>query len=86
MTAPIVLVTKPTASDEVRKSVVDLLRDTLAEAESGNIVTLVMIIGHPDNQWSNRSSVTQNTSEMIGRLEITKQSILTEFLKNDRDE
>lgn len=80
MSAPVKLVTKPTAADEVRESVTRLLRDTLAEAESGEIDCVAIIIGHTDGEWSDRCSTTTRFSEAIGRLEITKQEWIAQYL------
>jgi hypothetical protein len=69
---PVTLVPKPTAQDEVRESIISILRETLAEAEAGNIDTVIMLLSHPNGEWTNRSSGTNKFSEAIGRLEITK--------------
>ena len=69
---PIALVTKPSATDEVRESILRVLRETLAEAEAGNIDTVIMILGHPNGEWTDRTSGTNRFSDAIGRLEITK--------------
>lgn len=66
------LIPKPTASDEVKQSVVDILETVLAEARAGEIVSLVVIAGHPDETWSEWQSCTEHSSAMIGRLEIAK--------------
>lgn len=78
----IALVPKPTADAEVRDSVIGLLRRTLDDAEAGNITTLVMVLGHPDGEWSDRVSATNQLSEAIGRLEITKQEWIASYLKH----
>lgn len=54
MTSPIALVTKPTAEDEVKESVVRVLREALAEAEAGNVDSVAMILSHPDETWTHR--------------------------------
>jgi hypothetical protein len=82
MNSPVALVPKPTAADEVKESVVRLLRDTLAEAERGNVDCVIMIVGHPDGAWSDRCSSTTRMSEAIGRLEITKQEWVQQYLEN----
>lgn len=75
------LVPKPTANEEVRESVVRLLRWSLEQAEAGNVDTLIMILGHPDGEWSDKVSETVKFSEAIGRLEITKQEWIAQYLK-----
>lgn len=82
MSSPIALVTKPTAAAEVQESVVRLLRDTLAEAEAGKITTVIIIIAHADGQWTDRCSDTEHFSDAIGRIEITKQEWIAQYLRN----
>lgn len=81
MSAPIQLVTKPKVEDEVRESVLRALRQTLEQAEAGEIDTVIMILGHPDGEWSDRCTSTTKLSEAIGRIEITKQEWIAEYLR-----
>lgn len=83
MKEPLALVPKATASDEIRESVVKLLRKSLEEAENGDIVSVIMILRHPDGEWSDRCSATGAFSEDIGRLEITKQQWIARFFEGD---
>jgi hypothetical protein len=76
------LVAKPTAEDDVRESVIRLLRKTLEEAEAGEVDSLVMIVGCPNGEWSDRASETVKFSEAIGRLEITKQDWIARFMRD----
>lgn len=82
MPATVTLVTKPTADEEVRQSVVRLLQETLDEAVRGEIDTIVLILGHPDGDWSDKCSSTNKLSAAIGRLEITKHEWVVQYLKN----
>ena len=82
MSSPLSLVVPPTASDEVRESVVKLLKETLADAEAGKIDTVIMILGHPDTEWSDRVSGTNRFSEAVGRLEITKQEWIAQYFRD----
>jgi hypothetical protein len=75
------LVPGPTAKDDVRESVLRLLRKTLEEAEAGQVQSLTMIIEAPNGEWINRCSDTVKFSEAIGRLEITKQEWIDQYLK-----
>lgn len=75
------LVTKPTADKEVQENIIGLLRKTLEEAERGEIDNLVMIIGTPSGEWTNRASETVKFSQAIGQLEITKQEWIVNYLK-----
>ena len=81
MNSPIVLVPKPKASDEVRGSVVRLLRESLEQAEAGEVNTVIIIASHPDGTWTDLCSSTDKLSEAIGRLEITKQAWIAEYLR-----
>jgi hypothetical protein len=81
MADPIALVPKPKAADEVRESVVRLLRDSLEQAERGEVDTVIIILGHPDGEWSDRCSNTDKLSAAIGRLEITKQEWIAQYLR-----
>lgn len=76
------LVTKPTADAEVKASVLRVLRETLEQAERGEIDCVVMILGHPDGEWTDRTSETVKFSEAIGRLEITKSEWIAQYLRN----
>jgi hypothetical protein len=77
----VTLVSKPKASDEVRESVVRLLRESLEQAERGEVDTVIIILSHPDGEWSDRCSNTDKLSTAIGRLEITKQEWIAKYLK-----
>ena len=76
----IALVPKQKTSDEVRKSVVKVLKEALDLAEAGEIDTAIIILGHTDGEWSSGCSSTENVSEAIGRLEITKQEWISSYL------
>jgi hypothetical protein len=82
MADPIKLVSKPTASDEVRESIIKVLRDTLNEAVAGEIRSVVVLAEYADGEWINRASDTLEFSKAIGRLEITKQEWVAQYLKN----
>lgn len=84
MSTPVTLVPKAKTTDDVRESVVRLLRDSLAQAEAGDVDTVIIILSHPDGEWSDRCSDTEKLSEAIGRLEITKQEWVSQYLKNRR--
>ena len=73
----------PTIENEVRDSVVGLLERALEEARAGNISSVVVIALHPNGEWSDWQSGTQQVSEMIGRLEIAKQSRIMNLLRGE---
>lgn len=83
MADPVTLVPKPKASDEVRESVVSLLRKSLAEAESGEVHSALIILEDVNGEWISRQSTTLKFSETVGRLEIFKQEWIAQFLKKD---
>lgn len=84
MTDILHLVTPAKASDEVRESVIRLLRKTLDEAEAGDIDSIAMIIAAPNGEWIDRFSDTVKFSEAIGRLEITKQEWISRYLEEKK--
>ena len=76
-----------TTTDEIRAEVIDELERTLEEAKRGEIDELFMILKHPGrNEWSNRSTSTQNTTEWIVKLEVAKLSWSLKLLENDENE
>ena len=84
MVAPVSIVPKPKASDEVRESVVRLLRKSLEEAEAGAILSVIMIFRNADGEWTDRCSDTERFSEDIGHLEITKHRWITKYLSQEK--
>lgn len=62
MSAPVRLVTKAPPADEIRRAVVEILREALADAEAGKV----------DDTWYHRASGTLSVREEIGALEIFK--------------
>jgi len=80
MMAIATIVPKPKASDEVRESIVAILRATLDEAKRGELDCIVVIARSVDGEWFNRCSEVVGFSDAIGRLEITKQEWIKEFL------
>ncbi len=83
MTAPISLVAKPTATEEVRASVIKVLQDALARAERGELESVVLILGSPAGGWLPAMSTTSKFAELIGRLEIAKQEFVLDFMKEN---
>lgn len=81
MTEPLTLVAKPKASDEIRDSVIALLRKTLAEAERGEIDFVALVAGSADGDWIPRISTVGKLSLAIGRIEIAKQEWILDYLK-----
>lgn len=77
----------PTADEEIRAKVVAMLEEALEQAKRGEIDELFMILKHPGtDEWSDRATETQHFSEWIGKLEVTKQTWILQFLQRERDD
>lgn len=74
-----------TVPEDIRAGVIRELERTLEEAKRGEISEILMIIVHPNNEWSERSSDTTSILSWIGRLETTKADWLAQ-MKVDRIE
>jgi hypothetical protein len=83
VTSPISLVAKPTADEEIRQSVITVLREALAEAEAGNINGVAMILSHPDETWTHRGSECMEFSRMVGRIEMLKHQWIKEHFERE---
>lgn len=77
------LTPKPTIAHEVRESVISLLEKALSEARASNVSSVLIIALHPNGEWSDWQSSTEQVSEMIGRLEIAKQKRISHLLAED---
>ena len=77
------LVPEAVAEDEVRESVLAVLQEMLGMAEAGVLNTVIVIAGRVDGDWMNRYSETVCFSEAIGRLEITKQEWVKNYMKEN---
>jgi hypothetical protein len=80
MSATVNLVPKPTAAEEVRASVMALLRDVLEQAEAGEIECVMMVTVGPGGYWKPLMSKTDNFSGMMGRLEIAQQEWILDYM------
>jgi hypothetical protein len=81
---PLRIVADPTADEEIRAEVVGLLEETLEQAKRGEITEILLILKHPGtDEWSDRSTSTQHLTEWIGKLEVTKQSWILQFLNRE---
>ena len=85
MTEVVSLVAKPTVEQEIQSDLVEMLRKTLAEAESGEINGIFMIVTRMDEQWCDRWTGTTKLSEVVGRIEIIKQKIVHQYLRSEND-
>jgi len=80
MTTPVSLVTKPTVADNIKNDIVEILRESLARAEAGEVDALLLIEKRPDGHWRDERSGCTNFPDAIGRLEIVKQAWITHYL------
>lgn len=81
----IVLMAKPTAAEEVRQSVVEVLQEMLALAEAGGVDGVAIIVSHVDGTWTNRGSEHMEFSRLVGRFEIMKHQWIAEHLEREKD-
>lgn len=80
------LVTPPTASEEIKQSVVEKLEEILAQAKAGDITEFCMIIQHADPaEWSDISSMTKHIMTWVGRLEMTKLDWIAKYRENENE-
>jgi hypothetical protein len=68
------LAPKPTVHDELRQDVVEILRKCLAEAERGEVMSVLVIMKRQDKIWCDERSGVWEFSDAIGKLEIVKQN------------
>jgi hypothetical protein len=72
MNEPVKLVPKASATAEIKTAVVDLLCETLIDAQRGNILEIIIVAKEVDGGWYHRASGTLSVREQIGALEIIK--------------
>ena len=85
MTEVVSLVAKPTAKQEIKDDLIDLLTKTLEEAKSGELTGVFMIIEQSDEMWSDRWTGMVKFSELLGRIEIVKQRIIHNYLSSENE-
>ena len=71
----------PVADTEVRDSVIRLLKNWLADAEAGRVDVLVIVGHYLNGEWRESASSTDHFTEVIGQLEILKQSWVADYVK-----
>jgi hypothetical protein len=94
MSAPVVLVTKPTAAEQIKTQIVEenggyRLNWTfrvgecpglaLERAQRGEFTSVVLIWERADGKWGHSQSGTLDMSSSVGRLEIMKASWIAEY-------
>lgn len=78
------VVPRPSAADEVKAELLRMAEDFLAQVRAGDIVEVVMIVKHPNAQWSNRWSGSLDYPRTIGELEITKYEMVASYSHANR--
>lgn len=79
-------VAPPTATEIVRAKIIEILERTLQEAREGQVSELFMIVQHPDTDFSDRATPTENLTAWIGKLEIVKQRWIMASMEYQADE
>ena len=79
----VALVDKPSVADEIKEGAVEILRKTLAKAESGEFCSILVIARRPDGTWCDERSGVMDFPDMIGRLEIVKQTWIASYLHGE---
>lgn len=75
------IVPKTTVSDEIKNDIINILEKALEQAKQGDVECVLVILKQIDGHWSDERSGVVNFSDSIGKLEIIKQSWITEYLK-----
>ena len=78
------IVPKLTLPEQSRADVVDILRRALNKAEAGEVETVLVIMKHPDQTWSDERSIAMDFPEAIGRLEIVQHAWMTQYLSQTK--
>jgi hypothetical protein len=84
MSAPIALVPKPTADEEISANIVHYLTDLLADAHAGRLTSVVCLWERPDGKWGHAQSGSPDMSRTIGRLEIVKGEWIAAYCSGSR--
>lgn len=77
------VVPKKTVTEEQQESVMRAIHGIMADAERGDVETVIVIARHADGNWTDRASTTHHYSDCIGRLEILKQTWINQYLADD---
>lgn len=70
-----------TSRVESNKQTIDLLRDWLARAERGEVVSVALVGVAQDGRTISAWTAAENSSSLVGGLEILKYRVMTEDLK-----
>jgi len=80
------LVTAPSASDEIRKQIVEYLKECLDLAEKGEVDDVLIIVNLTSHKWRDWVSGTNNFPVRIGRLEIVKAGMIEMYRQEEEGE
>jgi hypothetical protein len=74
------LAPKPSIAQEAREDAGKIIADLMRLQEADDLAEIVVIVKHPNGSWSSYYSASIHKPEMIGRLEIAKQSMIRQHL------
>lgn len=77
---PLGLVPKPKAEDTIQAQALAHLAALTLLAHNGQISGLMIIASHPDGTYSEALTGTSNFRQMIGQLEVIKQTWIGQYL------
>lgn len=86
MNDPIVqLVSTPSVAEKAKQECVEILKNQLKSAESGEMESVIVICRRPDSKWSFEHSQSTNFMADIGIVEIVKQRMIDLYEKFHHD-
>jgi hypothetical protein len=85
MTDPVNLVPKPKATEIARESIKAILKQTMEEAERGDLKCVMMVVVDPSGKWTPRISSTDDFSGMMGKLLIAQHEWVADYLKQESE-
>jgi hypothetical protein len=75
------VVAPPKLSESVRADAVETLERVLAEAKAGNVSGVVILWRDAKEHWENDHTALADFPDWVGRIEITKAEMISEYLK-----
>lgn len=82
MADPLTLITKSAQiRDDIQKSVIGILEETLEQAKRGDITSVCIIVEHTNHHWSAPHSGSLDMGRTIGRLEMLKAAWVRKYLE-----
>jgi hypothetical protein len=83
MADPIKLAPRPTADQTSRRDVVDILREALATAESGDASAIILMLRAANGDWLHYANAGMEVRTKIGALEIMKWDIIESVSRDE---